>query len=73
MEATAYDEVRKAADSNAGRAIVVVGHSNTVPELVRALGVNSNIELTEGDYGDLFVVTLEGGAARLSRQRFGDR
>ncbi|WP_258806596.1 histidine phosphatase family protein [Pseudidiomarina sp. CB1] len=41
----------------AGENALVVGHSNTVPALVRSLGGHSE-DLTERDYGDLFQLTL---------------
>lgn len=53
--------------------ILVVGHSNTVPELLRALGYNPTppIEFLDG-YDNLFIVT-PGGAARptVVRLRYG--
>jgi hypothetical protein len=53
--------------------VLVVGHSNTVPEILRALGVTETVTLGDGDFGDLFVVTLRpDGAATMERRRFGD-
>lgn len=45
----------RATDGNA----LVVGHSNTVPDLIRELGVSTSIILQDKDYDDLFVVVLE--------------
>lgn len=36
---------------------LIIGHSNTVPELVRLAGGNP-IELSEQDYGDVFMLTV---------------
>jgi broad specificity phosphatase PhoE len=36
--------------------VLVVGHSNTVPALIAALGVEQKIVLGDGDYDNLFVV-----------------
>ena len=36
---------------------LIVGHSNTVPELVRLVG-GSAVELSEQDYGDVFMLTV---------------
>ena len=37
---------------------VVVGHGNTIPNLIKALGIDEPIEITENDYSQIFVVTL---------------
>ena len=37
--------------------VLVVGHSNSVTEIVNGLGVPTTIKLTEADYDNLFVVT----------------
>ena len=53
-------------------AVLVVGHSNTVPELVARFGGKQAVTLTEQDYGTLFVVTPEDGtvsATRIERGR----
>jgi broad specificity phosphatase PhoE len=56
---------------HAGEAILVVGHSNTVPALMRALGATEAPELAERDYDDLFLVTRLGEVARVLRLHFG--
>jgi len=38
--------------------VLVVGHSNTIPTLVRALGVTVPVEIAETDYDHLFAVVL---------------
>lgn len=43
-----------------GQTSLIIGHSNTVPDIVRAAGGNAP-ELSEQDYGDLFVVQIVGG------------
>jgi phosphohistidine phosphatase SixA len=52
-----------------GNAALVSGHSNTVPEIIEALGVSEKVELGHDDHGDLFVVTL-GRQVQLERRRF---
>ncbi|MFM7627793.1 MAG: phosphoglycerate mutase family protein [Gammaproteobacteria bacterium] len=42
-----------------GRTVVVVGHSNTVPEIVAALTRGRRkVQVGEGDFGQVFVVTV---------------
>jgi broad specificity phosphatase PhoE len=43
---------------NAAGNVLVVGHSNTIPEVIRALGVTVPVTIGEKDYDDLFVVVL---------------
>lgn len=38
---------------------LVVGHSNTVPALIKALGLDTPIDIAEADYDNLFVIVLD--------------
>ncbi|MEZ6243999.1 MAG: phosphoglycerate mutase family protein [Phycisphaerales bacterium] len=50
------EEIRKAHE---GGAVVIVGHSNTIPDLVRRLGGDCEARtLAEDAYDDVFVVTV---------------
>ena len=55
---------------------VVAGHSNTLPALLRAAGINEPAEeFDESRYGDLFIVDIADSPtqpARLRLERFGD-
>ena len=48
--------VTKLRDSH-GNALVV-GHGNTIPDLIKALGITEPINIAENDYDNLFVVVL---------------
>ena len=50
---------------------LVVGHSNTVPGLVRALGGNPGPDVSEADYHGLYVVLLGRGGVTTLRLRYG--
>jgi len=39
--------------------VLVVGHSNTLPQIISALGVSSRVTVAESDYDNLFLVVLE--------------
>jgi 2,3-bisphosphoglycerate-dependent phosphoglycerate mutase len=60
--------VTKLQDLKGGNALVV-GHSNTIPPLIKALGVETPINISDNDYDNLFVVTLD-KKPRLLRLRF---
>lgn len=49
--------------------VLVVGHSNTVPDVVRFLGVRASITIGEAEYDNLFVVTTR-AEPRMIRLRF---
>src|SRR6266568_6628519 len=44
----------RALDGNA----LVVGHGNTIPELMKALGIATPIAIPENDYSEIFVVLV---------------
>ena len=37
---------------------LVVGHGNTIPDLMKALGIEAAVNIPENDYTELFIVTL---------------
>lgn len=45
--------------------VLIVGHSNTVPEIVARLGGARPADLGESDYGDIFRVKRDGAVERL--------
>jgi phosphohistidine phosphatase SixA len=52
--------------------VVIVGHSNTVLELVEALGAKRPIPaLGEEDYDYVFTVTIEGSSIKLQTSQYG--
>lgn len=53
-----------------GQATLVVGHSNTTPELIRALGWTDTVYIEHGQYGDLFIVEVERGSTKLKVSSF---
>ena len=62
---------RKVRASGPHDRVLVVGHSNTVPDLIRALGVASPVTIGEAEYDNLFILIPQpGGAPRLVRLRF---
>jgi broad specificity phosphatase PhoE len=45
--------------------VLIVGHSNTVPEIVAQLGGARPADLAESDYGDIFRVRRDGRVERM--------
>lgn len=48
----------KLRDIRAGN-VLIVGHLDTVPKLIKALGITTSITLDDTDYDNLFVILLE--------------
>lgn len=68
--ATVADSVRV---SHAGQTVLVVGHSNTVPAIIEALGGPAAADIDEDEFDNIFVVTLrEGKAPTIVRARYGE-
>ena len=55
-----------------GGSVVIVGHSNTVLELVEAFGIKRPIpELKDDDYNYLFSITVNGNSTSLVMSQYG--
>lgn len=64
--------VRMVHTRHAGGTIVIIGHSNTIPALVKGLSGADVGEIAHDAYGHLFVVTTTTpGAGRVVRARYG--
>ncbi|HJU87937.1 MAG TPA: phosphoglycerate mutase family protein [Gemmatimonadaceae bacterium] len=63
--------VADAARGEVGKTVLVVGHSNTIPSIVSALGATAE-PIADDDYDDLYVVMISSsGAARAIHARYG--
>jgi len=57
---------------SAGKSVLVVGHSNTVPDIVKALSGSVVPAITDPEYDHIFIVTIPAtGSPRLLQLRFG--
>lgn len=66
------DVAAKILADHAGETVLVVGHSNTTPDVLRQLGIASPPSIADSQYDDLFIVTLATGMpARLVTLRYG--
>lgn len=65
--------VAAAVRAHPGRAVLVVGHSNTVPAIIAALGGPRMPDLCDTAYSNLFLLSLpaDGGTPTLVRSRYG--
>ncbi len=65
-------EVAAAVRLNAGKTVLVVGHSNTVTPIVSALGGTRYPDLCDAEYDALFTLVIDSeGSVRTVRTRFG--
>lgn len=63
------EEIRK---DFVGKAVLFVGHSNTVPKLMKHLGAANVPKLEESDYDNLFVLQIdESGKATVMQLHYG--
>lgn len=68
-------EVADSVRARPGKAILVVGHSNTVPAIIAALGGSAPAPICNSEYDDVFVVTIpadRGAPVVVVRSRYGE-
>ena len=68
---TVLEEILKA---HKGEVILVVGHSNTVPELIANLGASKNVPPIErGEFDNIYIISIPWfGKTKTIRLRYGD-
>ena len=72
--ATHARDVAAAVRAHAGQTVLVVGHSNTVPAIIEALGATRPPPICDAEYDNLFIVTIApDGRAGVIRSKFGTR
>jgi broad specificity phosphatase PhoE len=55
-----------------GDTVLVCGHSNTLPLIMRAFGVGDTVSIADTEYDALFLLTIpDSGKPSLARRRFG--
>ena len=65
-------DVATAVKQHAGKTVLVVGHSNTVPSIVTALGGPKLADLCDTEYDNLFTLVLDAeGGVRTVRGKYG--
>ena len=58
--------------NHAGETVLVVGHSDTVPEVIELLGDNSGHQIQDHEFDNMFVATvLDDNRVRVTRLRYG--
>src|SRR6266480_7358290 len=50
---------------------LIVGHGDTIPNMIKALGINSLINIPDADYSELLIITL-GDKPQLFRLHYSD-
>lgn len=66
------ENVAAAVRRHTGQTVLVVGHSNTVPRIVHALGGPQMRDLCEPEFSHLYVMVLKDGAVpRLEQRTYG--
>jgi broad specificity phosphatase PhoE len=67
-------DVAAAVKKHAGHTVLVVGHSNTVPGIIAALGATKPADICDLEYDNLYIVTIGAdGKAGLVRSKYGAR
>jgi broad specificity phosphatase PhoE len=67
-------KVADAVRAHAGRTVLVVGHSNTIPAIIEALGAKDSAAICEMEYDRIFVVKVTAeGVASVTPSTYGVR
>jgi phosphohistidine phosphatase SixA len=73
-DTTGEDVYRKIlANNEAGKTILIIGHSNTVPKIIKKLGVRdlTPVTIPDAEFDNLYLITYKKGKAVLKRMKYG--
>jgi phosphohistidine phosphatase SixA len=73
-DTTGEDVYRKIlANNDAGKTILIIGHSNTVPKIIKKLGVTNFVPavIPDAEFDNLYLITYKKGKAVLKRMKYG--
>lgn len=62
------DLVKSVLEKHRGKTVLIAGHSNTVPKILNALGVENAPEIAEHQFDNMFIVKYRGEAKAEFRQ-----
>jgi 2,3-bisphosphoglycerate-dependent phosphoglycerate mutase len=66
-----FKDIIEKIHERAGDAALVVGHSNTVPEVIKMLGADKAVAIDEREFNNLFIVTVYAkGKAHVTRLKY---
>ncbi len=64
--------IKQLLSDHRGQTILIAGHNNSVPEIITALGGPAYPTIPEGEYDNLFIVTVyRTGKARVVKMKYG--
>ena len=61
--------------SDFGKAILIIAHSNTIPQIIRKFGVTDYPygDIPDGEFDNLFVITYKKDKAKLKKLKYGSK
>ena len=59
--------------SHCGRTVIIAGHSNTVPGLIKLFGIKDEVIIDDSQYGDLYMIRWENKSPVLSIRYVGNK
>jgi phosphohistidine phosphatase SixA len=66
------DRQIKRALSHCSKTVIISGHSNTIPNLISLFGIEDEVEISDDQYGDLYLIRWENNVPYLNDLKVGE-
>jgi phosphohistidine phosphatase SixA len=66
------DRQIKRALSHCSKTVIISGHSNTIPNLISLFGIEDEVEISDDQYGDLYLIRWENNVPYLNDLQVGE-